>query len=185
MLYDQHTEESWPGIFQMSCLRATRMPLQLVQGPLNFSTPIALFSMLTFLFVCIACSQNHEPHPAQRRKCRHPLMGLLSLCSLLCCRIALPVTCRWQCWVLVPTRIGSCSLAKPTPRAVRKSTRKPIQSYPLYLRTQILNLSALVLFVQRMFFWGHYFSAKCSVKIFLSSHSFSLFLSSLCFFLYV
>lgn len=60
MLCDQHSEENWPGIFQMNCLKAPRTSLHLVQGPMNICTLIAPFSMLAFLSVCIACSQNHQ-----------------------------------------------------------------------------------------------------------------------------
>lgn len=85
--------------------------------------------------------------------------------------------CPYQNWVMLPSKTHS--------KSCKKINRQNNAIVAIISQHIILNLSALVLFVQRMFFWGDYFSAKCSVKISLSSHSFSLFLSSFCFFPYV
>lgn len=82
--------------------------------------------------------------------------------------------CPYQNWVMLPSKTHS--------KSCKKINKKNNAIVAIISQHLILNLSALVLFVQRMFFWGDYFSAKCSVKISLSSRSFSLFLSSFCFF---
>lgn len=47
---------------------------------------------------------------------------------------ALLLTCRWQCWVLAPTRISSHSPGKPTPRAARKKNKQENQrNYSHYI----------------------------------------------------
>lgn len=110
--------------------------LQLEQGPVNISTPTTPFSML-FFSLCLHCLQPGPPSPIRLREESVAIVPRASRPHAPFCAaewVALPVTCRWQCWVLAPTRIDSCSPGKPTPRAARKKNKQENQcNYSHYI----------------------------------------------------